>query len=169
MEKEHLRWAFLKTSWGEGSRWRRGDGLSRLIQREVCGQRLGGTDRRGPQPLGKDLTLPLNASAASPPRPHHLPQHADPPPHLSRSRDWEMDESVYEAHHVANKTRHSAEQLAPLMGYYLCHFPPGAGAITVLDGVPSPSTPPAMFQCHAEGCALPSYAGPGGGGAGWGR
>lgn len=43
---------------------------------------------------------------------------------------------------------------APLMGYYLCHFPPGAGAITVLDGVPSPSTPPAMLQCHAEGCAL---------------
>lgn len=45
---------------------------------------------------------------------------------------------------------------APLMGYYLCHFPPGAGAITVLDSVPSPSTPPAMFQCHAEGCVLPS-------------
>lgn len=43
---------------------------------------------------------------------------------------------------------------APLMGYYLCHFPPGAGAITAQDGAPSPSTPPAMFQCHAEGCAL---------------
>ena len=44
----------------------------------------------------------------------------------------------------------------PLMGYYLCHFPPGAGAIIAQDGAPSPSTPPAMFQCHAEGCELQS-------------
>lgn len=45
---------------------------------------------------------------------------------------------------------------APLMGYYLCHFPPSAGVITAWDGAPSPSTPPVMFQCHAEGCVLRS-------------
>ena len=44
----------------------------------------------------------------------------------------------------------------PLMGYYLCHFPPGAGAITAQNCAPSPSTPPAMFQCHTEGCKLQS-------------
>lgn len=44
----------------------------------------------------------------------------------------------------------------PLMGYYLCHFPPGTGAIIAQDGAPSPSTPPAMFQCHTEGCELQS-------------
>lgn len=41
---------------------------------------------------------------------------------------------------------------APLMGHYLCHFPLGVGAITARDGAPSPSTPPVMFQCHAEEC-----------------
>lgn len=58
---------------------------------------------------------------------------------------------------------------APLMGYYLCHFPPGTGAITAQDGAPSPFTPPVMFQCHAEGCALSlSWRDLGAGGAGQG-
>lgn len=48
-------------------------------------------------------------------------------------------------------TRRSSS--APLMGRYLCHFPLGVGTITAPDGAPSPSTPPVMFQCHAEGCA----------------
>lgn len=38
------------------------------------------------------------------------------------------------------------------MGHYLCHFPLGVGAINARDGARSPSTPPVMFQCHAEGC-----------------
>ena len=54
-----------------------------VTQREVCRLRLEGTDHAGPQPPGKDQTLPLSASAAL--SPHHLPQHRAPPPHRSRA------------------------------------------------------------------------------------
>lgn len=127
-----------------------------MILREVCRLRLGvGGAVRGLSSQGKDWTLPFLPPIASA-APSHLSRHPPPSPHLSQSKDWKIDASVYEAHNVASKTRTQQSSLAPLMGYYLCHFPPGAGAITAQDGAPSPSTPPAIFQCHAEGCVLQS-------------
>lgn len=107
------------------------------------------------------LLLPSSVTSAAP---SHLPWHPPPPPHLSQSKDWKIDESVYEAHNVANKTRRSAEQLGTSNGILFMSFSSWRCSHYRPDGTPSPSTPPVMLQCHTEGCALqPSWLGLGAG------
>lgn len=43
-----------------------------------------------------------------------------PPPRLNKG--WKINESVYEDHHVAGKTRHSAEQLGASNGTLFMSF-----------------------------------------------
>lgn len=158
MEEEPLSWAVLKTElgrefqvemgrMGKVQRWTGPAGP--VIQREVCGWRLGGTDHAG---LGLDPALQHFVSPRSP-SPSPAPGPTAP---LSRAGTGKWMSLFMKPIMLPAKQGTQQSSAAPLMGYYLCHFPPGAGAITVLDSVPSPSTPPVMFQCHAEGCVLPS-------------
>lgn len=91
------------------------------ILREVCGLTLGGWTMLGLTSQGKDWTLLLLPSTTSV-APRHLPWQSPPPSHLSQSKDLKIDESVYEAHNVASKTRHSAEQLGTSNGILFMSF-----------------------------------------------
>lgn len=88
---------------------------------------------------GRCCSCPL-----SPLQPWHPPP--PPPPHLSQSKDWKIDESVYEAHNVANKTRQSAEQLGTSNGILFMsfssrrwsHYRPGWRSVTLHSSSDAP-------------------------------
>ena len=56
------------------------------------------------------------------PPPVTFPDTHPPAPHLSQREGWKINESVYEAHNVASKTRHSAEQLGASNGILFMSF-----------------------------------------------
>ena len=53
-----------------------------------------------------------------------FPGTRSPAPNLSKSEGWKINESVYEAHNVASKTRRSAEQLGASNGILFMSFSP---------------------------------------------
>lgn len=115
---------FLKSELGEslpGGEGECGQSLEVVMLREVCRLRLGGWAVRGLSSQGKDRTLPFLPPIASA-APSHLSRHPPPSPHLSQSKDWKIDASVYKAHNVASKTRHSAEQLGASNGILFMSF-----------------------------------------------
>lgn len=122
-------WASLEVGWGRQV----------MILREVYGLSPGGVHCAGPQEPGQKLgpAISVPPSPLQPPvtfsgiHLHH--------PHLSQSKDWKIDESVYEAHNVASKTRHSAEQLGASNGIlfmsfssrHWSHYRPGWCSVTL--------------------------------------
>lgn len=129
MEEEHLSWAVLKTELGRevqvetgrmGKVWRwKGPGSpgdpEGGVWVEAWRDGLYWTSAAG---QGLDPALQYFVSPCSP---SHSPAPGPTAP-PQQSGDWEMDESVYEAHNVASKTRYSAEQRGASNGILFMSF-----------------------------------------------
>lgn len=97
-----------------------GVGQAALIPRAESGYGLAGWSVLGLSSWGKDWPATLSPRRLS--SPQSPSQHPPPTPHLSQSKDWKIDASVYGARNVASENRHSAEPLGASNGTLFMSF-----------------------------------------------